>query len=47
MHGCMYDNATYAMNLWTKNLKPVERINLSRFGIGVLFSLRGMKDLGY
>ena len=34
------EDATYAMTLWTKNLKPVKRINLNRFGIGALISLR-------
>ena len=36
----MYEDATYAMNLWTKNLKLIKRINLGLFGIGALISLR-------
>ena len=36
----IYEDATYAMTLRTKDLKLVERINLGRFGIGVLISLR-------
>ena len=35
----MYEDATYAMTMWTKNLKLVKRINLGRFGIGALISL--------
>ena len=34
---------SHYMFLWTKNLTPVEKINLGDFGIGALLSLRGVK----
>ena len=34
---------SHYMFLWTKNLTPVERINLDDFSISALLSLRGVK----
>ena len=34
---------SHSMHLWTKNLIPVEKINLGGFGISALLSLKGVK----